>query len=132
LSSRLAVTLLIAAAWSPVSAITVGVDVDSPPFMYQVGERAAGVYPAVISAVFARMNEPATIVAMPWKRVMAEIDIGAAGAGGIYKNQERLRKYDFSDPILPETIVVYYNKTKPIDFHGIADLYGKHVGVIRG
>ena len=78
------------------------------------------------------MNVPAKFEAKPWKRALSEMDEGKGGVGGIYKNDERAQKYDFSEPILTENTAVYFNKGKPIDFKAVADLYGKRVGVIRG
>lgn len=113
-------------------AILVNVDAENPPFMFAQGGKAAGVYPAVVTAVFARLNIPVSIEAKPWKRALAEIDEAKAGVGGIYKNDERAAKYDFSEPILTENTAVYFNKAHPIDFKTVADLAGKKVGVIRG
>jgi len=112
--------------------LLINVDAENPPFMYGQNGKAAGVYPAVIAAVFARLNIPVRLEVRPWKRALAEMDEGKGGVGGIYKNDERAQKYDFSEPILTENTAVYFNKANPVDFNTIADLYGKRVGVIRG
>lgn len=110
------------------------VDAGNPPFMYNAGgvDTAAGVYPAMLYAAFARAGVPVVVKAAPWKRAMLELEHGAAGLGGIYKNDERAAKFDYSDPIFVERIAVFYNTQNPIDFHTIRDLFGKRVGVIRG
>lgn len=72
------------------------------------------------------------VEARPWKRAFVEIDKAQAGIGGLYKNAERLARYDFSDPIYTENIAVYYQRARPFAFHSVTDLYGKTVGVLRG
>ena len=131
LIAALAGATLISSAWAA-DPVLVNVDAENPPFMSAQGGKATGVYPAVIAAAFSKINIPINLEAKPWKRALTEIDEAKAGLGGIYKNDERAAKYDFSEPILTENTAVYFNKTKPIDFKTVADLYGKRIGVIRG
>lgn len=112
--------------------VSINFDAENPPFMYIKNGKAAGIYPEAIAAAMAAMGVTVTLDAKPWKRALAEIDDGKSGIGGIYKNAERVQKYDFSDPFLTENIAVYFNKSKPIDFKTLADLHGKKIGVIRG
>ncbi len=112
--------------------VLVNVDIGNPPFMYVKDGKAAGVYPAIIAAAFARMGVPVTIEAKPWKRAIAEVEEGKAGIGDFYKNEERIRKFDFSESILSENFAVFFNKKNPVNFRTLADLDGKRVGVIRG
>ena len=112
--------------------VLINFDAENPPFMFSKGGKAVGVYPAVIAAAMSKIGIPVTLEAKPWKRALAEMDEGKSGVGGIYKNNERVQKYDFSEPILAENTAVYFNKAKPIDFKTIADLSGKRIGVIRG
>ena len=121
--------------FSPVGAadgLVVCVDSDNPPFMHQADGRAAGLYPALIAAALGAQDQAVTIEARPWKRCIAEIDEGRSGIGGVYKNDERLKKYDFSDPIFVEKMAVYFNRARPLAFQSVADLAGKRIGVIRG
>lgn len=123
--------LALSCAWAA-DPVVVSVDAENPPFMFGKDGKAAGIYPQIISLAFAKLGVPVTLEAKPWKRALAEIDEGKAGVGGIYKNDERAQKYDFSEPILTENTAVYFNKSKPVDFKSVADLKGKRVGVIRG
>jgi polar amino acid transport system substrate-binding protein len=70
--------------------------------------------------------------ASPWKRCIADIDDGSVGVGGIYKNEERLHKYDFSDAIFSERMAVYFHTTTPLNFLGVDSLMRKRVGVVCG
>lgn len=112
--------------------LLINVDGGNPPFMYEQGGRAEGIYPKIISAAFARIGQPVIIEAKPWRRGLSEIDEGKAGVGGIYRNEERDRKYDFSVPIMRENVAVYFCSDRPLVFRGIHDLKGKKVGVLRG
>jgi polar amino acid transport system substrate-binding protein len=129
--STLALAALSTFAFSADSLI-VNVDEANSPFMYNKGGKPAGIYPAVIDAAFKHMNVPLTLQTKPWKRAIQEIDEGTAGVGGIYKNPEREKKYDYSEQIFIEKLVIYSNKAKPIDYKDINDLKGKKVGVLRG
>ena len=112
--------------------IVVDVDAENPPFMYSRAGYAVGLYPAVIRAALGRCHDHVRVQAKPWKRAFVEIDKAQAGVGGLYRNAERLAKYDFSDPIYVENIAVFYRTVQPFDFRTVADLYGKRVGVLRG
>lgn len=125
---------LCSAATSKADPLLIQVDAGNPPFMYTVGasEAAAGFYPAVLQAAFAQFGTPIVVKAVPWKRALLELERGVAGVGGIYKNDERSAKFDYSDPIFVERIAVYYSTRNAIDFRSIHDLYGKRIGIIRG
>ena len=112
--------------------IVVDVDAENPPFMYSRAGYAVGLYPAVIRAALGRCHDNVRVQAKPWRRAFVEIDKAQAGVGGLYKNAERLAKYDFSEPIYVENIAVFYRTVRPFDFRTVADLYGKRVGVLRG
>jgi polar amino acid transport system substrate-binding protein len=110
------------------------IDLDSAnaPFMSAKDGKAVGIYPAIIQAAFKHMNVAVTLQPEPWKRALEETDNGKAGIGGVYKNADREKKYDFSDKLFTEKIQVFYSKTAPVAFSGLDDLKGKKVGVIRG
>ena len=107
-------------------------DQENPPFMYQKGEAPTGLYPAIISEAFKRMNVPLTVECLPWNRVIAGADAGEWGVGGIYQNEERLKKYDYSAPIFEEKLMIFVMQGNEFSFNGVADLSGKTVGVMRG
>nr|WP_320013684.1 transporter substrate-binding domain-containing protein [uncultured Desulfobacter sp.] len=112
--------------------LVIAVDNANPPFMYNDGGKAAGLYPAMLTAVFSRMDVPVKVSAYPWKRVLKMGKDGAAGIGGIYKNQARLKIFDYSDPIFSERLVLFINKDKEFKYSGIKDLSGKKVGILLG
>jgi polar amino acid transport system substrate-binding protein len=120
------------AAFSAWADETVTFDEANAPFMFAKDGAPAGVYPALFAEAFKRMKVPVKLEAIPWKRAIACADAAECGVGGIYQNSERLLKYDYSKPYFEETLLVYVSTSKPIAYQGIADLYGKTVGVLRG
>lgn len=107
-------------------------DQANPPFMYATGSKAAGIYPALVSEAFSRMDCAVSLEALPWKRALVSMDEAQAGVAGIYKTEERLQKYDYSDPLFEETILVVSRADTPIAYSGVESLRGKIVGVMRG
>ena len=128
----LAILLLSCSVLSTRAQTLIAIDNANPPFMYQQDGQPRGLYPLLLQAVFARLGEPLAIQAMPWKRALLRGAAGELGIGGIYKNAERLRVFDYSAPIFEERLLLYVQREKAFDFRGIADLHGKRVGVIRG
>jgi polar amino acid transport system substrate-binding protein len=118
-------------AWAE-EPVVVDVDIENPPFMYAKDGQAKGIYPALVKEAFSRMKVPVTLAARPWKRVIEEIDQGMAGVAGIYSNEERRQKYDYSDVIMVENIAVFYHQDNPVIFENLDSLSGKRVGTIRG
>jgi len=78
------------------------------------------------------LGEEVAVRAVPWKRAIAYLDGGKGGLGGIYKTKPRLEKYDYTDEIFSEEIMVYVPKGKAFAFSSVYDLAGKRLGVIRG
>ncbi|MDR3514380.1 MAG: transporter substrate-binding domain-containing protein [Azospirillaceae bacterium] len=110
----------------------VAVDAGNPPFMYLASNGPAGIYPALIREIFKRVGDTVTIQAVPWKRAISELDAGTTGVGGIYKNSERLTKYDYSDKLFDEVVNIYVARGKGFAYSDSASLSGKTIGTIRG
>jgi len=107
-------------------------DQANPPFMYAADNKAVGIYPAIIAEAFARMGQPVTLEALPWKRALISMDDGHAGVAGIYKTEERLHKYDYSDSLFEETLLVVTRAGSGLKYEGIESLRGKMLGISRG
>jgi len=111
---------------------TIYVDEANPPFMYRAGNEAAGIYPALIRAIFLHAGIDVEIVAVPWKRAIENLDANKGGVAGIYKNLERQKKYFFSEPLHVERLMLYHHREIALKPDDIEDLRGQTVGVIRG
>ena len=109
---------------APPGLVLVDVDEANPPFMFGSNGKTMGIYPRLIGAAFKHMNVPAVVEAKPWKRALAELEDSTAGVGGIYKNSDRLKKFDYSDQLFVERLVVYFNTDRPLLFSKTGDLKG--------
>ena len=113
--------------------LTVFVDNSYPPYMYELGAlEAEGLYPRLIEEAAKRTSYHLEIKAYPWKRALALGAAGTGAVGGAYMNDERLRVYDYSEPLYEESLVLFINKDRPFEFDDVADLEGRIVGVNRG
>lgn len=113
-------------------AVTIGIDDSYPPYMYANDGQPAGLYYDLILAVFKRMDAPVTIEAMPWTLAVERTDKAETGLGGLYKNDARLEKYDYSDAILDEKLVVFVRSGDEFAFDKLEDLQGRVIGVNSG
>ena len=128
----LTILLLSCAALLARAETLIAIDNANPPFMYQHDEQPQGLYPQMLQAIFARLGEPLLIQPMPWKRALLRGAAGEVGIGGIYRNAERIKLFDYSEPIFEERLLLYVQQDKPFAFDQISDLHGKRIGVIRG
>lgn len=110
----------------------VAFDEENAPFMYGGNLTAAGVYPAIIKEAFARMKEPLTMQAVPWKRALAGIDSGENAVAGIYMNSDRLKKYDYSNAFFEERMAFFVVKGLSLNYKSVSDLAGRTIGVHKG
>lgn len=112
-------------------AVAIGFDEGSPPTMYRVGAQpgAHGIYPALVGMAFAALGRPCELRALPFKRMVADVDAGQLLAGAVIRTPERDQRWLFSQPYFLERLSVY---SAGAPFRGLADLAGRRVGVIRG
>lgn len=107
-------------------------DEANPPFMFVKENKASGLYPLIIDEALKRMKTDHQLTGVPWQRALTALDESKAGVGGIYKTQERLKKYNFSVPLFTERLMLYVRKNQEFPFKDVSDLKAKTVGVILG
>jgi polar amino acid transport system substrate-binding protein len=112
--------------------VAIAIDENYPPYMFAEDGKPAGLYTDLISGAFERMDMPLTIEAMAWTAALQRIDGAEIGLGGLYKNDARLEKYDYSDAILEEKLMVFVRSGDEFAFDSLDDLRGRVVGVISG
>lgn len=108
------------------------VDSENPPFMYEKNGKAEGLYPRLLSLLFKDTPYQIEITPMPWKRAIHLLDKNKAAIAGIYKNKQRFEKYDYTEKIFVEKILIYVGKKSQVKFNTLDDLRKLKIGVIRG
>ncbi|GAB6036835.1 hypothetical protein JCM15519_13940 [Fundidesulfovibrio butyratiphilus] len=121
---------LIQARWAHAQELVV-FDDDSPPYMSLRDGQAVGLYPSIVAEAFRRMGEALRLEAAPWVKVLGCLEAGVCGVGGISRNFIRSERFDYSDPIYVEKVLVYV-AGQGFPFESLDDLAGKRLGVIRG
>lgn len=121
-----------AAAMSGSLTVAVAVADDAPPLTYGAPDAPRGLYPALIAAAFADSGQPATLRALPWRRALALLDQGQAAVGGIYRIDRRDTRYDYSEPLFTEHLVLVTRRGHPVHLRALTDLAGQRIGVLAG
>ena len=112
--------------------VIVSVDEDYYPYMYGTYAEPKGLYVELTKAVFARLEEPVKIIAIPWQRALQSIESDHSAIGGMYATAERLAKYDFSEPVYQEKLSAYVKASSEIEFNTVDDLVGFRIAAIKG
>lgn len=127
------VWVLLTSAYAQQKQLAVFVDNSYPPYMYELDDSEAdGLYPRLLERIISNTAHEAKVLATPWKRALVYGAKGVGAVGGAYKNDERMKIYDYSAPLYQEKLVLFVNKDKPFEYHDISDLKGKVIGVNRG
>ena len=113
--------------------IEIAGDEANPPFMFvDANGNTAGLYPILLEAIFQRMGMNVSIKNFPWNRAFEMGKNGEMPLAGVYKNDERMKVFDYSDAIYPNKIMIYVQKGKSFKFETPDDLAGKNIGIMRG
>ena len=115
------------------NSVTILFDENARPLAFAGKNHVAdGLYPRMIAEAFHRMKVPVRLEAIPWTRALMSVDAGTAGIGGLYQTEERLKRYDYSEPIYEERVRLYFRADHPVVFEHIHDLDHLRIGVMRG
>jgi len=132
-------------AWQTGTAAThvvVYCDDNYPPYSYAANGQARGIYPAILTQAFARMEGyRVTLLPIPWKRGLHDLENGTVFAicPPYFRPRERPYMWPYSIPILQEKVVLLCReeimqsaprRTWPDDFHGLT--IGSNDGFILG
>ncbi len=107
-------------------------DDSSPPKYYLENGTPKGFIVDIVVWCLQDMKEPYTVKLYPWKRAY-QMALGGEGAIiGLSINSERLKIFDYSEPLYYDDLIVVVKKGKEFPFQSIPDLKGKIIGVSRG
>ena len=105
---------------------------DNPPKAYLKNSEAKGFLVDITKWCMNEINYPYTIELYPWKRAYYNALKGKGGIIGLSKNSERLKIFDYSEPLFYGDLMLVVKKGKEFPFKTIDDLKGKVIGIGLG
>ncbi|WP_028301982.1 substrate-binding periplasmic protein [Oceanospirillum beijerinckii] len=127
-----------------VTQVEIIADDNYPPFSYREGFKPAGLYPEILTAVFARMPKYKVIVRpLPWRRGLAMMQEGTGFAifPPYYFPDKRPYLSDYSPPLLEEQVTLFCSRRyveglkkslNRVKLHWPEDFAGAVVGINPG
>lgn len=105
-----------------------------PPYTWRENGNAKGIDTDIVNELADRLGLEIIIDFVPWKRVLAGTEKGAAdGAFAAFKTAEReVFAYYVEPPLHKSVYKVFVKKGKEFQFNDIRDLYGKIIGKNSG
>ena len=102
------------------------------PVIYLDGTTPKGVDVDIVQALAQHMSRPVEIRAMNWSEAQVLVARGEADALiQINPTEERLKLFDFSDPLLESQFTIF-TRSDTLGISGISSLFGLRVGVESG
>lgn len=108
--------------------------VDFPPYSYSEGQIIKGIEVDIVKKIFDDQGIKYVIELVPFPRALKSVEDGERDfIFNFYKNPDRLTKFDYSDPILENPLVLFVKKDKNVAFTGrIEELKGYNIGTMLG
>ena len=99
-----------------------------PPFLSQSLPHQ-GVVAHLISDIFAQLNITVNFTFLPWPRAYHDTINGKYGASAIWMfEHQRTHDFLYSEPVLNERFVFFYQKQRPFNWQKLNDLKGALLG----
>lgn len=94
--------------------------------------QAQGIMIDLLNEVSKRTNIRFSYSLYPWKRAYALSEIGKGAIIGFSKSSERIKHWDYSDPMYFDELVLVTTKSKVFDFNGLKSLNGRRLAIKNG
>lgn len=99
-----------------------------PPFLTQALPEN-GLVARLISDVFSEAGYDVSFNFLPWVRAYRETLDGKYSATAVWMfKEDRTEDYFYSDPVMDEQFVIFYNNQRPFDWSSLDDLKGQIFG----
>lgn len=130
----LSILITIAPLASSQETLVLGITDEFKPYSWLENGEMKGIDTDITLELCKRANITCQIQFMPWKRVQNLVEIGELdGAIAAFKTPEREEYAVFLDlPVHYTRQSIFVRQNARFNFQGIADLYGKRVGINRG
>jgi ABC-type amino acid transport substrate-binding protein len=102
------------------------------PKVYEADGKPRGILIDILKMIERDSDLSFDIKLYPWNRSYAMATRGSGGIFGLSKNEERLKIFDYSDPMYYDENVLVVLKKKVFQFNTYDDLKGKIIGNQRG
>ena len=107
-----------------------------PPYAYECGGEPCGVDVELVTHVLERLGYRIHIQFVPWPRAMAQLQGGKADAildisKGVQNEREQILLFP-AEPLSSSSNSLFYRKSEPFRYQGLASLSGKRVALVRG
>ena len=108
--------------------------VDFPPYSFLEKDEIKGIEVEIIERIFEKLGIKYTIELLPFARALKSVEDGDRDfIFNFYKNPDRLKKFDYSDPILDNPLIIFTKKDRDIVFTGKIDELRKYnIGTMIG
>jgi polar amino acid transport system substrate-binding protein len=103
-----------------------------PPLMWKEGPVAKGIAVEIGRAILEKAGYKVSVETCPWARCQLIAENDGAFITGFSKNDERLKKFIFSDVIMYDEVVIVTKKGKEFSFEDTESLKGKKIGAQIG
>ncbi|GAK58371.1 amino acid ABC transporter substrate-binding protein, PAAT family [Candidatus Vecturithrix granuli] len=105
----------------------------SPPKIFMDGETPAGILTDIVKYLDQQMPDYTFKIELyPWVRAYENAVEGKGGIIGLSMTEERLKIFDYSEPVYYDEVAIVVLKGQEFPFETIEDLQGKTIGIGRG
>lgn len=111
--------------------IITGPDQGKPKYFIHNGQ-ARGFIVDITRWVLVDMQYPAHFKLLPWNRAYNNALKAKMAIIGLSKNSNRLKIFDYSDPLYFGNLMIVVKKGHEFDFQTVLDLQGKRIGASHG
>lgn len=101
------------------------------PKIWKEGKKATGILVDIMKYVGAEMGTDYKIKLSNWARAYDSAVKGKSGIVGISKTEERLKLFDYSEPLYYDEVILVVKRGNEFTFERNEDLTGKKIGVCR-
>lgn len=103
-----------------------------PPLMWNDNGVPRGIAVEIGKAILVKAGYEVIVKTCPWKRCQAIAENEGAFIVGFSKNDERLKKFVYSDVIMYDDLVIVTRKGKEFSLHNAKEFKGKVIGAQLG
>ncbi|MCP4350787.1 MAG: transporter substrate-binding domain-containing protein [Desulfobacterales bacterium] len=112
--------------------ITLGY-VNFPPYEFSENGQPAGILVDIVKSAFKEAGIPLKLEFLPFKRAYKDTLEGRIdGLFNFYKNEERMPLFDYTRPVIKNSLVFFVRKDSKVKFDKLEDLKGLRIGAMIG